>query len=71
MTTHYSQPSIQIVAVEYPANVLIHLRKEHGRDAPAKGSDGAIHDAVQQHLTAHMHGQFRGNGHYHVRKAKA
>ncbi len=70
MTTHYSQPSIEIVAVEYPASVLIHLRKEHGRDAPAKGSD-AIHDAVQQHLTAHLHGQFRGNGHYHVRVARA
>jgi hypothetical protein len=71
MTTHYSQPSIQIVPVEYPASVLTHLRKEHGRDAPTKGSDAAIHDAVQQHLTAHLHGQFRGNGHYHVRNARA
>jgi hypothetical protein len=51
-------------------SVLTHLRKEHGREAPAKGSD-AIHDAVQQHLTAHLHGQFRGNGHYHVHIARA
>jgi hypothetical protein len=70
VTTKTTQPSIEIVAVEYPASVLTHLRKEHGRDAPAKGSD-AIHDAVQQHLTAHLHGQFRGNGHYHVRIARA